>query len=437
MFSKTHCALSSVLLVASVSVSAQSPAPPPFSEDLVAKGKTSNPAEGYAKDFGVSVADAKDRLALQEKTIAYAQNLFESGPSEFVNIAIRHTPNFKITVYYDKSIDRAALTRSAPVELRKYLNFNPINKSRATLDQERASIADALRAANLPFGLEFDYETARFGLDIPEGSDATRYASVIPQTLIPKVDIRRNNMSVDAAAIYGGWSWSSGGGSCTTGWPVRDSAAKEAILTAGHCVPPNSMNFPWWSGSPTLTTVSSTGSNTALIDYAFFTLGTHTTSRVINVQNESTFVNSDGTKNYIPGITTAYYEIIAHVIALNGAYVCKQGKTTLLTCGSIVDTNYSDTKGSNLVKVSKSAQGNIAMSGDSGGPVFIWSADGSQVKPLGIVKGANPPSTTVACKNTSTVAANNTNCFFTYTTLRNIRGYSPFTINTTGGFVAP
>jgi hypothetical protein len=437
MFSKTHFALSSVLLVASASVSAQSPAPPPFSEDLVAKGKTSNPAEGYAKDFGVSVANAKDRLALQEKAIAYAQNLFESGPSEFVNITIRHTPNFKITVYYDKGIDRAALMRSAPVELRKYLNFNPINKSRATLDEERASISNALRAANLPFGLEFDYETARFGLDIPEGADAAKYTSAIPQPLISKIDIRRNTMAVDATAIYGGWAWSNGTGGCTTGWPIKDSSAKEAMLTAGHCVPPNSMTFPWISGSPTLTTVSSRGSDTTVIDYAMFTLGTHTTTRVINIQNEPSFVNPDGTKNFTPGITTAYYEIIAPVTALNGAYVCKQGKTTLLTCGTIVDTSYSDSKGTNLVKVSKSAQGNIVMSGDSGGPVFIWSADGSQVKPIGIVKGSNQPSTTVACKNSSTVAANNTNCIFTYTTLRNIRGYAPFTINTTGGFLAP
>jgi hypothetical protein len=437
MITKTRYGVSSILLVASISVNAEVPVPLPFSEESVARGKTSNPAEGYAKDFGVSVADAKDRLALQEKALTYAQSLFESGPSEFVNIAIRHTPNFKITVYYEKSIDRAALTRSAPVELRKYLNFNPINKSRTTLDQERASIADALRAANLPFGLEFDFETARFGLEIPEGADAAKYTSAIPQTLIPKIDIRRNNLAVDVAAIYGGWSWSNGTGNCTTGWPIRDSAGKEAILTAGHCVPPNSMTFPWLSGSPTLTTVSARGSDTTLIDYAMFTLGTHTTSRVINIQNESSFVNADGTKNFIPGITTAYYEITAPVIALNGAYVCKQGKTTLLTCGSIVDTSYSDSKGSNLVKVSKSSQGNIGMSGDSGGPVFIWFADGSQVKPLGIVKGANPPSTTVACKNTSTVAANNTNCFFTYTTLRNIRSYSPFTINTTGGFVSP
>ena len=41
------------------------PPPPPYSDDLVAKGKASDPSESYARDFGVSAAIAKDRLALQ------------------------------------------------------------------------------------------------------------------------------------------------------------------------------------------------------------------------------------------------------------------------------------------------------------------------------------------------------------------------------------
>lgn len=375
---------------------------------------------------------------MQLKATEYAQGLFENGPANFVNLEISHAPNFKITVYYDKGIDNTALTRAAPVEIRKYLVFKPMNASRKTIEQERKSIADALTTANLRFGLAFDYETARYDLEIPEGTDQAKYAAIIPEALKARVDFHIGNPPEDIAAIYAGWWWDNSGGKCTTGWPVRNSSGQEAILTAGHCLPPSQMGFSWWSGAPTLTTVSSTDNRIVAgqsVDYAFFTLGTHTTTRVINVQNDLT--NADGTRNYVPGFISAYYEITSPQLIVNGQYVCKQGMKTWLTCGTVVDTAFSGTGFSNLAKVSKSAQGNIAMSGDSGGPVFLWNSTKSMVHPLGLVKGANPTSSTVACKNTSATAANNTACYFTVMPLRIIRGYQPFTVNTVAGFVAP
>jgi hypothetical protein len=426
--------ISAILLLATAASASAQSTPPPYSDDLLAKGKASNPAQGYANDFGVSVAEANDRLALQQQASAYAQSLLESSQPGFVSLTIRHTPNFKITVFYEKGADHAGMMRAAPVEIRKYLVFNPFNKSRAKVDQDRDAIINPLRAVGLRFGLEYDYESDRYGLEIPEASDRSKYVAAIPLSLLANVDIRTNTVAVDAAAAYGGLYYTTGSANCTSGWPIRNSSAAEGILTAGHCLPPESMGF---SGGPTLTTVSfkNTPAEVATYDYAMFNLGTNTTTRVIYVANDN-ITNVDGTSNYISGFTSAYYEIAAPLAFAVGQYVCKQGFKTRLTCGTVIDTNWSDSGGSGVVKVSKSAQGNIADSGDSGGPVFMWTTSNSQVRPVGIMKGANVAGS-VPCKNTSTVVANNTSCYFTVMPLKKISGRSPFTVNTFSGFAVP
>lgn len=390
--------------------------------------------------MGVSVSEARDRLALQQAAAGYAEALIATNPAGFVDLQIRHSPAFKVHVYYNKDIDRNALTSSAPVELRRFLVFRPVRAERATISAQLGTISTVFRNAKLPFGVEFDLEADRYRITIPEGAREENYRQLLPPGLETQVEFVIGGVSEDAAAIYGGWWWNNSGGRCTTGWPVRDSSAREAILTAGHCLPPAIMEFSdWWSGGPVLSTVYSSDNRIVSgqsVDNAFFALGTHTTARVINIQNDPNFVNPDGTRNYIQGITSAYYEIASPALVTAGSYVCKQGKTTLLTCGVIVSTSYSDSNVSNVVQVSSSAQGNIASSGDSGGPVFSWTNSNSQVIPLGIVKSTYMPGG-VACKNTSTSPANNTTCFYTFLPLRTIRGYRPFTVNTVNGFLAP
>jgi hypothetical protein len=418
-------------------------APPPFSEESVARGKSATPADSYAADVGVSAAVARERLSLQDQAAEYAQSLLASNPNGFVDLEIRHTPNFKITVYYNKEVDQAALTRAAPVNIRRYLVFRPLDVSQDGLQTQRRTISEGLSAARLRFGLEFSLETGRFTLTIPAGADQTTYVNAIPQQLRSKVDIRPGPLAEPVAAVYGGWWFKTGvgGSTCTSGWPVRNSSGQESLLTAGHCGPPYEMYFSWNNG-PNLTTVSSrlqdnTGYQTR--DFAFYTLGTHTTARVINIQND--LQNADGSRNYVPGVVSAYYEIATPRQSVNGQYVCKQGGTTWLTCGFVVDKNWSGDGYSNVAKVSQSAQPYIALGGDSGGPTFAWSTDQSLVHPLGITIGSayytNPDKTRSPCKNASATASANTTCYFVYLPLTVIRAYSPFTVNTINGYIAP
>lgn len=407
----------------------------PFSESAVANGKRATPASAYATDMGVDVDEARARLRLQDEATQYAATLMAENPTGFVEMELQHKPTFKVVLYYQKSIDRELLTRSAPVTLRKYLVFNPINKSREQILQNRQAINAALNAAGLRYGLEFSLRSGKFKLQIPEQADEASYLAVLPSTISSDLTIIRGPMAEDIDALYGGW-WFTAGGVCTAGWPIRNSAGQEALLTAGHCGPPHQMYFSWREG-PTLSppSVQVEGDNGwQTTDYAMYPLGPHTTTRVIYVQNDTQY---NGYTNRVPGIITTYYEITHPRQTANGQYVCKNGGRTGITCGTVVDKNFSDSNNKNLVKVSQSSQPYIAEGGDSGGPVFAWSADGSMVHPVGIMKATARNTDGTACRNVTSTASSNTTCFFVFTPLTTIRAYSPFTVNTTAGFVAP
>lgn len=82
------------------------PAPPmEFSESSVAQGKSSDVAAAYARHFAIDNRKAREQLALQDRAAQYASDLRASDPEGYVDLEIEHTPNFKVSVYYAKSID--------------------------------------------------------------------------------------------------------------------------------------------------------------------------------------------------------------------------------------------------------------------------------------------------------------------------------------------
>lgn len=165
------------LIAAGQTLAQEAPAPPlPYTPELQEKGASGDPAAAYANDFKVSRRSAKENLKLQDEAVAFATQLQASNPTGFVDMAIRHGPSFKIILFYNKDIDRAALTRSAPVDLRRYLIFNPLSRSRVELMEGRKILHRALSGLNRPFGLEFDYDTDRYLLQIPQ----TRMKRLIP-----------------------------------------------------------------------------------------------------------------------------------------------------------------------------------------------------------------------------------------------------------------
>ena len=190
--------------VASAQPEGPPPTPPELSEQAVAKGKSSDISRAYAEVFGVNSGEARDRLAEQDRAVVYAEELLRSEPLGFVDLEIEHEPNFKIVIYYNKSIDRQKLTSAAPVELRRFLVFNPINKSREEIRTDRRVVSQALTAAGLQYGLEFSLRKGEFVLEIPANADEDRYRAVLPDLTRATISIVRGATSVDAAGLYAG-----------------------------------------------------------------------------------------------------------------------------------------------------------------------------------------------------------------------------------------
>ena len=424
------------------------PEPPEFSADDIATPDREALAEAYAATTGAPKSKAIEQLRLQEQAVSWVNDLVSSSVGEtIVDVEIRHAPGFKVVVFYENGFEQQNATRGAPVELRLYLIFRSAKKDKNSVQTERRQIAQALRTARIPFGLGYEPESERFIVTIPDGFDEQLVRNALPSALAANVEIKTGATSVDSATLYGGWFYekSNSGTHCTAGWPIRDSAGKEAILTAGHCrTPSNTMNFYYQNA--VLSEVSAyadSNNGWQTLDYAMYRLGTHATAPYINIENGRTV---EGEYVSVPGYATNYYLIDYPKEPVRGQFICKMGVNTGLTCGRITELNYTDSEYSNLVRMSESAQRYIGLRGDSGGPVFAFrTSDNAAVHPIGLAVKASVIETYRGtekiserpCRNTSTVGANNTTCHVLFMRLSTIRGYSPYTINTISGFRAP
>jgi hypothetical protein len=397
--------------------------------------------------LGISSSEASERLALQEEASRWAGTLVEQNPAGFVDIELRHEPNFKVLIFHSGSIDRELLQKNAPVALRRYLVFRPAKRNKSQVAGDTAQVVDALRRAKLRFGAFYSLEDDKVIVEIPDLSLRSEVEEAVPAALRPDVLIRQGNVARDSGTIYGGnWYRTGGpaGGICTVGWPIRDSGGQPAMLTAGHCVPRNAY-FPYvdsgvYLGAPIAWRHETYYGKT--YDYAIYRLGAHTTSPVVYIQNNTTM--PDGSVNTVPGFVSAYYAIDSvkpFAQQLVGYVTCKNGAYSGFTCGRLESRSYSNATHSALVRVGQSSQPYIGVGGDSGGPVFAY-PNGNLVSAFGIVTATaeeeirNPDGTITRrdCKNTAT---DNTRCFILYTPFPRVTERDPIQINTQNGFAVP
>ena len=111
--------------------------------------------------------------------------------------------------------------------------------------------------------------------------------------------------------------------------------------------------------------------------------------------------------------------------------MCKNGAVTGLSCGEILSTSYSNPSRNEygLIQVGNSFQPNIAVRGDSGGPVFTYPND-TELRAAGVLKSVSSFDGKNPCQNSQS-------CFFVYMPLAYAAEQEPFTVNTLAGFKTP
>lgn len=294
-------------------------------------------AAAYASAYRVTLQEGGRRLQLQEAIDALNARLAQEQGATFAGLTIEHTPEFHAV---------ARFTRDGEETIRPYLTpalaqVVRVEAARFTLQQLERRLEGAyhrVRAAGIPAAGEVDVRANRAEVHVLHGRAAAARAVLGAQeAAVVEVD----HLPQEEISMYGGLAIST----CTTGFTVRTSSGTRGVSTAGHC-----------------------GNTQSLSGYALTFRGeAYSGSYDIQWHNASghTFPNTikvGSSTRSITGTRTRANQTV-------GSQVCKQGKTTGYTCGTISTTSYCASGACTWVRVAGNGT-NLSEGGDSGGPWF-------------------------------------------------------------------
>lgn len=179
-------ALASIL---TVPIAAQSPiAPLPPKETPAPSGV--GPALTYLmNEFGISEADARERLQAQAEVIELSRQLNKEADPAFAHIYTEHAPAFKVIVAFADTKDRQALLDSLSPKLRRYVQLKVVPKSRGQVESNLDELASIFRASGMPFGGGFNPKSGRFRIEVETQQNASRARDLIPPHLRDEVGV--------------------------------------------------------------------------------------------------------------------------------------------------------------------------------------------------------------------------------------------------------
>lgn len=312
-------------------------------------------AAEYVKAFGGTVDEAVRRLKLQNVIAELEETLRIQEEDTFAGLWIEHTPRFRVVVQ---------LTQGNKDDILPYIQ----NESLADIvEVQIASVSyEQLQATHLDLiqTIEMLGIQAESGINVQENrievyvTDRTQFESALLTTnkqFAANIEIVEvDSLSAPLKNWYGGLSLSL----CTTGLSVKNSSGQKFTTSAGHC--DNSAT------SPLTSYFRVTGGA-----YDFVILNTPAGDVVKNWAADN--VND----------STPYYRIISSYTPRGsvGTLVCKYGKTTKYTCGTIEQNNYNYQNSPTWILVnSTSSTVKIACPGDSGA-AWILAAQGMAFMP--------------------------------------------------------
>lgn len=302
----------------------------------------------YAADYGVTLGEAQRRLGLQDLAGQLDATLQVAQPGTFAGLWIEHRPAFRVVVSFTATSTLSQYVTGGPLA-----SVSEARQAAVPLAQLRADIAGISKVAPhapLEAGItvqenridvyvtsreQFEAFVRRTGFRLP----ATATIRVVPA------------LSKSTLNIYGGLPLDGNG--CTSGFSVyHNETGMRGVTTAGHCA----------------NTASYAGSN-------------------LPFQAESYGGSHDEQWHSAPGFTVKNWvndgvdvtEITSRTFWASqsvGQYVCKYGRSTFSTCGTIQQKDYAPGPGcvpngaATWVRVKSDTGADMMEPGDSGGPVF-------------------------------------------------------------------
>jgi hypothetical protein len=300
-------------------------------------GGTQQDAAFYADKFGVSLHEAGRQLQLQEAVDALNARLTEEQAATFAGLSIEHSPQFHVVARFTRKGEETILPYLSPA-LAEVVRVEPARFTLQQLERRLEASYHRVRGAGIPSAGQVDVRANRAEVHVLRGRAAAA-KSVLGEGDASVVEV--DQLPQEEIAMYGGLAIST----CTTGFTVYNSAGTRGVSTAGHCG--NSQSLSGYA--LTFRGEAYSGS----YDIQWHNASGHTWPNTIKV--------GTGTRSI-----TATRSRTSQTV---GSQVCKQGKTTGYTCGTISTISYCASGACTWVRVAGNGT-NLSEGGDSGGPWF-------------------------------------------------------------------
>ncbi|WP_420125911.1 S1 family peptidase [Longimicrobium sp.] len=291
----------------------------------------------YAATFGVSAQEGARRLQLQEAVDALNARLTAEQAATFAGLSIEHAPEFHVVARFTRKGEETIRPYLTP-ELAQVVRVEPARFTLQQLERRLEASYHRVRNSGIPAAGGVDVRANRAEVHVQRGrSAAARAVLAAGEAAVVEVD----HLPKEEIAMYGGLGIST----CTTGFTVYNSSGSRGVSTAGHC-----------------------GNSQSLSGYALTFRGeAYSGSYDIQWHNASghTYPNTIKVSTSTRAITGTRSRTSQTV----GSQVCKQGKTTGYTCGTIATISYCASGACTWVQVAGNGV-NLSEGGDSGGPWF-------------------------------------------------------------------
>lgn len=311
-------------------------------------------AQAYASETGVSINEALRRLQLQDIAGELDAELTAKEKETFAGLWIEHKPEFQVVVQFTNGSEEVIkpYLKQYP-EIANFVNVRTGGVSLAELQRIQADLTTYVRALGVPVDSGINVRMNSVELYVAE-TDIEQLKNVLQRRglILPdKVRIVAvEKLAEPVAEIYGGLPLST----CTSGFSVKKGwiFVTKGITTAGHC-----SNSQYYNGDSLPFQAENIGGP---YDIQWHTAPGYTVTNKIQWW-------SDGSTRDITAKKGWSNQVI-------GEYVCKYGKTTHYTCGTIIDKNfapnYIEDPLPSFIRVTSDTT-DLAEPGDSGSPWFL------------------------------------------------------------------
>jgi hypothetical protein len=353
-----------VLLIGGVALSATP-------EGTGGDGTLPGDARAYAAAYGVSGEEAVGRLDLQEDAGELGAALEANEADTFGDLEILHEPDFRVVAYFTRDGEQKIQRYVEGTPLEGIVETRQVGATLAELEAAQAEAANYYKAQGVRFDSGIDVRRNRVEIYLAPGAqerlDNTPQVHAARKLPAPVAEVAVDALAVPMAYMYGGLVTDP----CTSGFTVRSKDGREGFVTAGHC--DNTLRF-----------------NGTVMPFQKQNIRTthdvqwHTSPSPYD--DKAWFRDRDGHGSDYREV----HSLLGRKYQRVGKTVCKSGKITGYTCGTIVDRNYKpgyvgDARDT-FILVDRNGDGKMLDVGDSGAPVFIKN------RALGVaVAGRNNP----------------------------------------------